>query len=281
MTEGVLHEREVEPGTSGVRRALPWLVGALLIALLAIFWASTPAGILGKADMLGYAVCHQIESHSFVLSGRALPLCARCTGTFIGAVVGLVGQVLVLRRRRAAGFPPVGILAVLIGFTFLWAADGLNSYLALIGGPHAYEPSNTLRLVTGSLNGLTMSSLILPVVNISIWQEPREVPAIRRVLDLVVLVVLEGVLVGLVLSGADWLLYPLSVLSGMAVLVLLASVNTVLAVVVAGHENSVETWRQALLPFAVGLLLALLQVAAIDLVRYRLTGTLDGLPIVQ
>lgn len=281
MSEDILHEEEVEAGTSGVRGAVPWLVGALLIALLTILWLSAPPGVLGKADMLGYAVCHQIESHSFVLGGRALPLCARCTGTFIGAVVGLVGQVVVLRRRRAAGFPPVGILAVLIGFTFLWAADGLNSYLALVGGPHAYEPSNTLRLVTGSLNGLTMSSLILPVVNVSIWQEPREVSVIRRVWDLLVLVGLEGVLVGVVLSGADWLLYPLSVVSGMAVLVLLGSVNTVLAVVVAGRENSVKTWRQALLPFAVGLLLALLQVAAIDLVRYRLTGTLDGLPIVQ
>jgi len=267
--------------TRRLERALPWLAGTLLIATLVVFGVSTPPGLLGKADMLGYAVCHQIESHSFVLAGRALPLCARCTGTFIGALVGLFGQRVLLRRRRAAAFPPVGVLVVLIGFTLLWAADGLNSYLALVGGPHAYEPTNGLRLVTGSLNGLTMSALILPVVNISLWHEPLEAPGIRGVWDLVVLVLLEAGLVGVVLSGAEWLLYPLSLLSGMAVLVLLGSVNTVLAVVVAGRENTVQTWRQALLPFAVGLLLALVQVAAIDLVRYRLTGTLGGLPIVQ
>ena len=281
MTGNVLHEDTRPREERHVQRALPWLVGALLLALLTILWLAAPAGILGKTDMLGYAVCHQIESHSFVLGGRALPLCARCTGTFVGAVVGLVGQIVVLRRRRAAGFPPVGVLAVLIGFTLLWAADGLNSYLALVGGPHAYEPSNTLRLVTGSFNGLTMSALILPVVNISLWGDPEEAPAIRGARDLAVLLLLECGLVGVVLSGADWLLYPLSLLGGSSVLVLLGSVNTVLAVVVAGRENSVQTWRQALFPFAVGLLLALIQVAAIDLVRFRLTGTLGGLPIVQ
>lgn len=279
MIDNLLHEGGSQDEAHSVNRVLPWVVGALLVILLAVLWVSTPPGILGKTHMLGYAVCHQIESHSFVLGGRPLPLCARCTGTFIGALVGLFGQAVILRRRRAAGFPPVGILAVLIGFTSLWAADGVNSYLALVGGPHVYEPLNALRLATGALNGLTMSALILPVVNISIWRHPLEEPAIRGVRDLAVLLFLEAALVGIVLSRAVWLLYPLSVLGGAAVVVLLGSVNTVLAVIVAGRENTIATWRQALLPLAVGLLLALVQVSAIDLVRYRLTGTLEGLPI--
>jgi len=279
MTDNVLHEDTPRRERHSVSRVLPWLVGALLVILLAVLWISAPPGILGKAHMLGYAVCHQIESHSFVLGGRALPLCARCTGTFIGAMVGLFGQAVILRRHRAAGFPPAVILAVLISFTFLWAADGVNSYLALVGGPHAYEPLNALRLATGALNGLTMSALILPVLNISIWRQPLDAPAIQGGRDILLLVLLEMAFVGVVLSGADWLLYPLSVLGGAAVLVLLGSVNTVLAVVVVGRENTIETWRQALLPLAVGLLLALVQVSAIDLVRYRLTGTLEGLPI--
>ncbi|MGD2105302.1 MAG: hypothetical protein PVJ55_09380, partial [Anaerolineae bacterium] len=59
------------------------------------------------------------------------------------------------------------------------------------------------------------------------------------------------------------------------------SVNTVLAVIVLGRQNSVTTWRQALLPLSVGLLLSLLQVGLIDLVRYAATGTLGGLPSLQ
>ncbi len=228
--------------------------------------------------MVGYAVCHQIESHSFILAGRRLPLCARCTGTFLGALVGLFGQAVVLRRRRAAAFPPAPVLAILIGFTGLWAADGLNSYLALAGAPHPYEPANVFRLITGALNGLTMSALIYPVFNISLWRRPADRPNIRGLGDLALLLLLEAALVGLVLSRQDVLLYPLALLSAMAVLTLLSSVNTVLALILLGRENSVETGRQALLPVSLGLLLGLVQIALIDLIRYALTGTLDSLP---
>src|SRR5438128_205180 len=68
---------------------LTWIAAlALMIALL--LWISfTPAGILGKADAIGYAVCHRIEARSFLFpDGRQLPMCARCTGTFIGVLVG-------------------------------------------------------------------------------------------------------------------------------------------------------------------------------------------------
>ena len=248
-----------------------------MFALVA-FALATPPGLLSKADMVAYAVCHQIESHSFVIAGTQLPLCARCTGTFLGALVGLFGQGFVLRRRRAAAFPPPGVLTILVGFTILWAADGLNSYLALIGGPHAYEPANALRLITGALNGLTMSALVYVVVNVSLWRFPREEPNIRGWRDLALLLLLESGLVGVVLSRQRFLLYPLALLSAAAVLTLLTSVNTVIAVILLGRENSVESAREALLPIAVGLLLCLVQIALIDLLRYRLTGTLQGIP---
>ena len=34
-------------------------------------------------------VCHQIPDHSLAIGGQALPLCARCTGAFLGIVGGL------------------------------------------------------------------------------------------------------------------------------------------------------------------------------------------------
>ena len=260
---------------------LRWLTAVLLPLTVAIFLLCTPSGLLSKADMVGYAVCHQIESHSFTVAGHQLPLCARCTGTFLGALVGLFGQAVVLRRRRAGDFPPVLILAILVGFTLLWMADGLNSYLALIGGPHLYEPRNALRLTTGALNGLTMSALIYPVFNISLWRHPADEPAFRSLSDLVVLLLMEAVLIGLVLSRRDFMLYPLAVLSAGGVLTLLTSVNTVIAVILIRYENSVGNWRQAILPVSIGLTLSLIQVGLIGIVRYRLTGTLEGIPPLQ
>ena len=258
-----------------------WVIAAILLFSLASFAFATPGGLLEKADLVGYAVCHQIPSHSFSLGGRHLPLCARCTGTFLGALVGLLTQAAVLRRRQASAFPPFGILAILIGFTLLWAGDGLNSYLALIGAPHVYEPANELRLITGTLNGLTMSALVYPIFNLSVWRQPADRPNIRGAYDLAVMLVMEALLVAVVLSRQGLLLYPLALLSALAVVTLLASVNTVLAVILLRRENRAKTWRQALLPLTLGLLLTFLQIGVIDLIRYAATGTLGPIPTLQ
>lgn len=256
---------------------LQWLALGLLAFSLGAFLIATPGGVLAKADMVGYAVCHRIGSHSFSLGGRQLPLCARCTGTFTGALVGLVGHAIVLRRRRAAQFPPPAVLATLVVFTLAWVADGANSYLALVGAPHLYPPRNSLRLFTGALNGLTVSALVYPLFNVVLWRDPDPEPTLRGVRDLAVLFFMEFSLVIVVLSRWDPLLYPIALVGATGVLTLLTSVNIVLTLILLRRENSANTWRHAALPVTVGLALSLVQIGAIDLLRYWLTGTLDGL----
>jgi uncharacterized membrane protein len=260
---------------------LPSLAAILLILTVTAFLRATPGGLLRKADMVGYAVCHQIESHSFSLAGRQLPLYARCTGTFLGALGGLISQAFLLRRRRAAAFPTSPILFILLSFTLTWIVDGANSYLALIGGANLYEPSNTLRLVTGTLNGLTMSAFVYPVFNVSLWQAPVDKPALQGARDLGVLLLMASLLVILILSDLDFLLYPVAFLSAAGVLALLTGVNSVIAVVLLRRENAAGSWRQALVPVAIGLVMSFIQIGVIDLIRYRLTGTLHGIPSLQ
>lgn len=250
----------------------------LLAAAVALFLIATPPGLLRKADMVGYAVCHQIDSHSFRIGGHYLPLCARCTGTFLGAMVGLLGQWALRGPRRAGEFPPTPILAMLAGFMLVWMGDGLNSYLALIGGPHLYPPSNGMRLVTGTLNGLTMSALVFPVFNISFWRFPTDEPAIRSFPELMLLLLLEAAPIAVVLSGKAFLLYPLALLSALGVVGLLTSVNTVIALILLRRENTVANWREALPPICLGMALSIAQIGLIGLIRFRITGTLDGIP---
>jgi uncharacterized membrane protein len=260
---------------------LPWLIAALATTALLAFLIATPDGLLSKADMVGYAVCHRIESHSFAVAGRQLPLCARCSGTFLGALTGFFGQAVVLRRRRAAEFPPAPIIVVLAGLMLLWAADGLNSYLALVYGPHVYEPQNWLRLTTGALNGLVMSALVYPVFNFTLWRRSASERAIHNLRDLGVLLLLEAGMVGLVLTQWSFLLYPLALLSALGVLTLLTCVNSVLVLIIVRRENVVDTWREAIVPLLAGLTVSLIQVGVIDVVRYALTGTLSGIPPLQ
>jgi uncharacterized membrane protein len=254
------------------------LVAVLAALALLAFLIVTPDGLLAKADMVGYAVCHRIGNHSFFIGGRQLPLCARCSGTFLGALIGLFGQAVVLRRHRAGEFPPAPIVVVLVGFTLLWAADGLNSYLALIQGPHLYEPQNWLRLSTGALNGLTMSTLVYPVFNFTLWRRSIPERAIRNLRDLGLLLLLVAGMVGVVLTRWSFLLYPLALLSAAGVLALLTAVNTMLVLIIVRRENIVDTWRDAVIPLLAGFTVSLIQVGAIDVVRYALTGTLSGIP---
>ncbi len=257
---------------------LPWLVVTLTIAAIGVYIVATPGGLLGKTDMVGYAVCHRITERSFVIAGRQLPLCARCSGTFIGALVGFFGQIVLLRRRRSAEFPPPLIIAILITFTLLWAADGFNSYMTLLGGPHLYEPRNWLRLSTGALQGLAMSAFVYPVFNFTLWREPVPERTIRSLGELGLLVLLEAGMVGLVLTEWDFLLYPLALLGAGGVLALLTCVNGMLVLMIIRRDNMVDTWRASIIPLLAGLTLSLIQVGAIDVVRYVLTGTLEGIP---
>ncbi len=110
-----------------------WVAIALAVLAVGAYIDLTPPGLLSKTDWVSAAVCHRIPSHSFFFAGRPLPLCARCTGTFLGALTALFGQA-VLLRRRGASFPPPVIIILLVSFISLMGVDGLNSYVDLMRG---------------------------------------------------------------------------------------------------------------------------------------------------
>lgn len=259
-------------------RQVRWAAIGAAIAV-GLFLLLTPDGLLGKADMVGYAVCHRIPSHSFFIAGRQLPLCARCSGTFLGALAGLVGQAVVLRRRRTAGFPRGPILALMLGFVALWGFDGFNSYMSMsLGRPFLYPPQQWLRLATGTLTGVTLSGILWPTLNFSLCADPTPEPSVRTWRDLGLLLLLAGGMALLVWSRWPPLLYPVALLSAAGVLAMLTGVNTVLVAMAMGWENRYRRCREALVPTLLGLTLSFLTIGGIDLLRYSLTGTLEGFP---
>jgi uncharacterized membrane protein len=218
-------------------------------------------------------VCHRIPERSFVLDGRQLPLCARCTGTFLGAMLGLAAM-LVLGRRRASNLPPVPVLGLLLVFVGLWAFDGLNSYLGLFpGAPQLYQPQNWLRLTTGLLEGLALMVFVFPILNFTLWRDPKREPVIRNLAEMLAILPLVGLLILVIQAQIDVLLYPLAIASSLGVVILLTMIDTILAVVVLRREGSAQSWRQLVVPIAAGLALAILQILALSLLRAYLTVT--------
>lgn len=248
-----------------------------LVAIVAILLAP-PHDLLEKADRAAFGVCHQLPEHTFAIGGRPLPLCARCSGTYLAALTGLA--VLALRGRGRAGrLPGRGPLAVLGLFLLAWAVDGTNSFLTFFpNAPRLYEPNNLLRLITGALEGLAISAFMIPLLNLGLWAAPGKERVIGSWADLTWLVAGGTVVIGLVASGWPPLLYPLALLSGAAIVLLLGLLNTLGVLIVLRRDGQARRWREVAAPLLLGLALALVELAAIGLARAALTERL-GLPI--
>jgi len=93
----------------------------------------------------GALVCHQLPERSFALAGRQLPVCARCSGLYIGIAIGLAGWFAVRRWTQAGSAGPRHMLNVLVlaavptavswvtGVLGIW--DGTNVIRAVLALP--------------------------------------------------------------------------------------------------------------------------------------------------
>jgi len=274
-----------EKSSSLPRNLKRWFIPMATLLVLATFVFITPPGLLGKADGIGYAVCHRISERSFHIFGRQLPLCARCTGEFNAAALTLVFLGFVSRKRSS--LPPKGILAILIGFLLAFGIDGSNSYLYLLKQtydgflpqiPNIYIPNNTLRLITGSGMGIAMASVLYPVVNQTLWQVVDKRPALSwqefGILLGIVLLIDLGIL-----SELPAILVPIAFLSVLGVVALLSMVFGIVWVIIMREENTFENLKQLWMPALAGITLTFLMVSVIDLLRLHLTGTWGGFPL--
>ncbi|GAB4476001.1 MAG: hypothetical protein Kow0088_13470 [Anaerolineales bacterium] len=251
----------------------------IIVTLLTVaFLAFAPEGLLGKADAVGYAVCHRIDLRSYHIGDRPLPLCARCTGMYLGAIVGLLYQSLI--GKRCSGTPPWRVIIVFAILALAFVVDGVNSYLTLFPRfPHLYNPHNTLRLITGTGMGLVISALLYPSFQQTIWQNYKEEAALRDLRRLAILLLLAALVIGLVLTQNPLILYPLALISAGGVLILLTMIYTMLWIIVLRRENRYLHWQELSTFLILGFGFAVLQIFLIDIGRYILTGTWDGFHI--
>lgn len=261
------------------------LIPAAFLLVLGFWFYNAPPGLLGKADSIGYAVCHRIDERSFHLAGRQLPLCARCTGEFYAAAVGLI--FFALTSGKQAGMPGWKLGAPLVFFLLAFGIDGSNSYLYLIKQtspgalsniPNLYIPNNTLRLFTGSGMGLALAAVIFPAFNQSAWKTYDPTPALtwKKLAALIGLILLINLLI---LTESPIVLLPIAFLSVAGVLALLICVFSMAWVLIMREENAFDRLPQMWLPLLAGTTLAFLLITAIDLLRLALTGTWGGFPL--
>jgi uncharacterized membrane protein len=270
---------------SRIDHLMRWTVPLAALLVFAAWIYITPPGLLGKADAIGYAICHRIDERSFHLAGRQLPLCARCTGEFYAAGLSLIFFSFVSPRK--SGMPGWRLGAPLLLFLIAFGIDGSNSYLyllkqtspgALANIPNLYIPNNTLRLFTGSAMGIALASIIYPAFNQTAWSEydPERALSWKKLGILCGIVFLIDLLI---LTERPAILYPIALLSVLGVLSLLIIVFSMSWVMIMKQENAFDSFGQMWMPFLGGTTLAFLMITAIDLLRFKLTGTWGGFPL--
>ena len=278
----VMEEASPRPNFMNFKR---FIVPLAAILVFAVWFSFTPPGLLGKADAIGYAICHRIDERSFQIGDRQLPLCARCTGEFYAAAISLLFFAIVSPKK--SGMPGWKLGAPLLFFLAAFGLDGVNSFLYLLkqtaGGtldhiPNLYLPNNTLRLLTGSGMGIALASILYPAFNQSAWKnaDPGRALTWKRLGILIGIILLVDLLV---LTESPMVLFPIAILSVLGVLALLVIVFSMVWVLIMRQENEFASLREMWMPFVGGTTLAFLMIGMIDLFRFQLTGTWGAFPL--
>jgi uncharacterized membrane protein len=263
-----------------------WWILLILFAVvfvMAFYSFSNPTYLahdhtLTAGDWVGAALCHRITDRSFTIAGRQFPLCARCTGMYLGVmltfiVLGMAG------RLRWGELPPLRILAVLVGFIAIMGIDGVNSYTHFFPDfPHVYEPRNWLRLLTGMGTGLAMGLFIFPILAQTLWKLDIYRPVLASFRELIAVMAVAGTAVLLLLSNQPTINYVLAIVSTAGVLAIVMAINTIVLLVLFKRDGRATSWKETAVPLTIGLTLAIIELSTITLIRLNLTGTISGFP---
>jgi uncharacterized membrane protein len=120
--------------------------------------SAVAAGLL--VYMVGGTVCHQHPVRSVHLRGAPMPVCARCTGLYGGAAIGIAAAVLTAHRRRWCPLRRVGLESLDTWRIALVAAampTAVTFTLEKVGG---IPITNGARLAAGVILGATVGWVV-------------------------------------------------------------------------------------------------------------------------
>jgi hypothetical protein len=262
------------PGWGLSHPALPAAL-ALTVALGGLLLA--PGDVASTAHHLLHGICAQRPSHSLTLGGVPLPLDARMTGIYLGAAAMSL-WLTAARRWRAAGAPPRGVVAILLGCVLALAADGTNALLFDLGAWHPYPPANLLRLLTGLGGGLALGAAAGHVFAAVVWRDAdRRQAVVVRPAELAPPTALALGLALPPLSGWGVFLSPYAAALVLAVVSVFWQLSTALIVVAAGRGRRLHDARE-LSPLAmVGLAATIATIGGLAALRFAAERWL-GLP---
>jgi uncharacterized membrane protein len=254
-----------------------WLLAFLSVwILLLITFFAWPGSIEGKGLAVLHGLCAQQPGHSFYFGESRLPFDARMTGIY-GGFAAVVVTLLVRRRWRAAGIPPLRTAVLMAMFVALLAVDGLNSTLRDLGLWHPYPPHNLLRLGTGLLTGAALAAFLwLMIAQVGFHRHARRIEAsVSSGRDLLDIAIALTIVAALVASSWEPLRIPLTLL------LLASAISVVLGLVlpfvllVSQREGRAVSTFELMAPATLSLVIALALIGSMSGGRFFLEAWLN------
>jgi uncharacterized membrane protein len=266
-----------ELATAARTRGLRFWAPLILLGLVLLGFVLFPLPLLEKLRILSAGVCAQRPGHSIFFGEVQPPLESRMIGIYGGFFVAIATLVLA-GRGKWTGMPSVPVLALAVLFIAVMGFDGVNALFYDLKLPHAYPPQNWLRLITGTLCGLGIALLVLPIFNFSVWRmgDHRPVVALR---GLAGLLAVEALFVAVVLTGFALLLYPVSIVSVMGVGGLLVAINLLVVLSILRREGQAVRVADLLGPGSLAVTLAVGELLLLAGMRFWAEATLGITPL--
>jgi uncharacterized membrane protein len=177
-------------------------------------------------NYIGSLICHQAAERTIRLGDTLLPLCARCTGIYLGFLIGILYQ-FAFWRTRLKELPSLKILlasALLLVFLIIHSA---GSFLNL------WISSNLMKLTLGLLGGSSIALLLFPVFNFSLFKSSKKDTGIRKIAEYSGLLVLLSAGLLMILSGSSIFYSFIAIASIAGIILLYLMLNITIAAQIA------------------------------------------------
>ncbi len=251
-----------------------WIVSALIaLAAIAITlnWLHLhPGDAYAKVMAIGSSVCHQLPGHSFHRDDLQFPICARCSGLYLGCFIGISYYIF---QNRRSGLPKRGFLVLFLILFLAWAGDGFNSFINdLLGKTILYNTTNTTRLVTGFGMGLVLSTALMTLFNLSVWKNPQKAPLLDNLWQVAAYMVIAASVGVLLAFSGSAIFQGLAYLAALTILAVISALYTIFWVIVSKKENTFSNLSALANYIAAGFATAMLQITLLSALRLWLIG---------
>jgi uncharacterized membrane protein len=125
--------------------------------------------IIWLFNFIGSLVCHQRPDRTLWVGGHYLPVCARCTGAYLGFILSYA-LLPFLSRKNARG-PPNLFISLILTLP-LWV-DSIGQALGF------WSSTNDARLITGLFFGIALAPLLVYVLSLPPFKS--KIPVLKRI----------------------------------------------------------------------------------------------------